>query len=37
MTLTLVVLVLSAMGLLACLGPALKAAVVDPIEALRRE
>ena len=37
MTLTLVVLVLSAMGLLACLGPALKAAVVNPIEALRRD
>ncbi len=37
LTLTLVVLVLSAIGLLACLGPALKAAVVNPIEALRRD
>jgi putative ABC transport system permease protein len=37
LTLTLVVLALSAMGLLACVGPALRAAGVDPIEALRRE
>ena len=37
LTFTLVVLVLSAIGLLACLGPALKASAVDPIEALRRE
>jgi ABC-type antimicrobial peptide transport system permease subunit len=31
------IVVLSAIGLLACLGPALKAAVVNPIEALRRD
>ena len=37
LTFTLVVLVLSAIGLVACLGPALRASAVDPIEALRRE
>jgi len=37
LTLTLVVLTLAATGLVSCLGPALKAAVIAPIEALRRE
>jgi putative ABC transport system permease protein len=37
LTLILVVLVLSVMGLLACLGPALSAGRVDPIQALRRD
>jgi ABC-type antimicrobial peptide transport system permease subunit len=36
-TLTLVVLALAATGLAACLGPALRAAAIDPLEALRRE
>jgi putative ABC transport system permease protein len=37
LTLILVVFVLSAMGLLACLGPALSAGRVDPTQALRRD
>ena len=37
LTLILVVLVLSVTGLLACLGPALNAGRVDPIQALRRD
>jgi putative ABC transport system permease protein len=37
LTLILVVLLLSVMGLVACVGPAVRAAGVDPIEALRRD